>query len=51
MKKTIAYIIESIIELKQILFGDKESTKDTICGVLLFVGFIGLWILTACVAR
>lgn len=48
MKKTIAYIIESIIELKHILFGNKEAIKDTIGGILLFVCFPLIWIV--CVA-
>lgn len=47
MKKVINYIIESIVELKQILFGSKEAVKDTIGGLLIFAGFIALWIVCA----
>ena len=48
MKKTIDYIIESIVELKHILFEDKEATKDTIGGIILFACFPLIWIV--CVA-
>ena len=51
MKKTIAYIIESAIELKNILFENKEAAKDTIGGFLLFAGFVGLWIMFAAFPR